>query len=79
MLTEFHEVDWLKFTTTGMTRVWGRDLAICKRIAHGRVGATWAEKVTAPANLFPDKYRAQAHHGLFRLACRFKLIFLLET
>ena len=45
------------------------------RIAHGRVSASWSYEATAPASDFREQYRAQARHGLFRLALRFNLMF----
>ena len=35
-----------------------------KRIAHGRVSASWSYEATAPASEFTDKYCARARHGV---------------
>ena len=35
------------------------DASANKRIAHGRVSASWSHEATAPTSEFPDKYRAR--------------------
>ena len=49
------------------------DASASKRIAHGRVGASWGVEATAPANDFRDQYCARARHGLIRLTLGFDL------
>ena len=39
------------------------------------MSAFWTFEATAPAPDFREQYRAQARHGLFRLALRFNLMF----
>ena len=55
------------------------DASANKRIAHGRVSASWSHEATAPTSEFPDKYRARARRGLFRLVRRFNLTYQLQN
>ena len=44
------------------------DAWVTTRFAHAPERATWSYEATAPASDLSDQYRAQAGHGLFRLA-----------